>query len=175
MRVTVVGAGVVGLVTAAGFAAQGHQVTCVDRDAERIRTLEAGGLPVYEPGLAELVAAGVTAGRLRFAVVMPACDVVIVAVGTPVRPDGTFDATAVFEVADTVPDGVVLVIKSTVPVGTHAVLHERLSGRGIEIVSNPEFLREGSAVEDMLRPDRIVIGGRRGVLAELYEGLTDRI
>jgi UDPglucose 6-dehydrogenase len=175
MRVTVVGAGVVGLVTAAGFAAQGHHVTVVDRDAERIRTLSAGSLPVFEPGLASLVAAGVAALRLGFATTIGAADVVFVAVGTPVRPDGTFDATAVFEVADNVPDGIVLVIKSTVPVGTHALLRERLSGRGIEVVSNPEFLREGSAVEDMQRPDRIVIGGRRGVLAELYEGLADRI
>src|SRR5262245_51208652 len=145
MRVTVVGAGVVGLATAAGFAHQGHDVTCVDRDAERIRVLAGGGMPLFEPGLAELLAAG----GVRFATTLPPADVVVIAVGTPVDAFVSFDATAVFEVADTVPDGTLLVIKSTVPVGTHKVLRERLAGRDIEIVSNPEFLREGSAVEDV--------------------------
>ncbi|MGB0679707.1 MAG: UDP-glucose dehydrogenase family protein [Polyangiales bacterium] len=168
MQVAVIGCGYVGLVTGAGFAETGASVRSVDIDEERIRQLEAGQIPIFEPGLSELVARNTQAGRLSFssdvAQAVAEADVVFIAVGTPPRPDGAADLRAVDRVAETIRDHAggrtVVALKSTVPVGT-AVRVSRIlqdSPHPIHVVSNPEFLKEGDAVNDFLRPDRIVIG-----------------
>jgi UDPglucose 6-dehydrogenase len=173
MRVCTIGAGYVGLVTAAGFAETGNTVTCVDVDREKIARLESGAIPIYEPGLEDLVARNVAGGRLAFSTEVRAAvagaEVVFVAVGTPPRADGAADLRAVDAVAEVVASAATgplcLVLKSTVPVGTNARVRRIVDGsatsteRGrVHVVSNPEFLKEGDAVADFLRPDRIVIG-----------------
>ena len=169
--VVVVGAGYVGLVTGACFAAIGHQVICVDSDPDRIRDLEGGRIPIYEPGLDTLVAETVAAGRLSFSgvleTVLPGADAVFIAVGTPPRPaDGLPDLSAVFAVArqigENAEDPALIVVKSTVPIGTSARVEKLIQsldrGADLEIASNPEFLREGSAIDDFMKPDRVVCG-----------------
>ncbi|MCC6522914.1 MAG: UDP-glucose/GDP-mannose dehydrogenase family protein [Polyangiaceae bacterium] len=168
MKLCIVGTGYVGLVSGTCFAETGNEVTCVDIDASKIAELEAGRLPIYEPGLEELVLANVTAGRLRFstdiAEAVANAVVSFVAVGTPPRSDGGADLSAVDRVAERVAAHVaeesVLVMKSTVPVGTNARMRRIVAGarHRVHVVSNPEFLREGEAVADFLRPDRVVIG-----------------
>ncbi len=182
MRVTVAGAGCVGVASAAAFAAWGHDTTCADIDRERIRSLSRGVLPFHEPGLQVLVAQGVEAGRLRFAdelrSALSDADVVVVAVGDAVAVDAVADA-----VSTTARRRTVLAIKSTVPLGTCRALGARLAGgvTPIDVVSFPEFLREGSAVEDVLRPDRVVVGvGRdaapaRAAIEELCGPVRERI
>ena len=184
MKICMVGTGYVGLVSGAGFAATGARVTCVDVDADKITQLEAGKIPIFEPGLDTLVAANVADGRLMFSAdvegTIAASDVVFIAVGTPPRADGAADLTAVDNVAETIARNcsreTVVVIKSTVPVGTNARVR-RIVGEAahpIHVVSNPEFLKEGDAVNDFLRPDRIVIGcdpednHAKKVMARLY-------
>lgn len=189
MKVTVVGAGYVGLVSAACFAEFGFDVTCVDKEERKIKALEAGKIPIYEPGLEQIVQANHAAGRLVFsrelAPAVAEADVVFIAVGTPTRRgDDSADLSYVFgageEIAKAMDGFTVVVTKSTVPVGTAAKLRKLISDTrpdaDFEVASNPEFLREGSAVEDFLRPDRIVIGvtseRAEGPLSQLYRPLT---
>ena len=188
MRIAMVGAGYVGLVTGACFSEFGTDAVCVDRDADRIERLRQGEMPIYEPGLDDLVARNVAAGRLSFTTdlqeAVGEAEVVFIAVGTPSRRgDGHADLSFVFEAAREVAGAVrgytVLVTKSTVPVGTGAQVAE-IVGRmrpdaEIDVVSNPEFLREGAAIEDFLHPDRVVIGAEtdraRDAMRELYRPL----
>lgn len=174
MRVTIFGTGYVGLVTGTCLAEVGNDVICVDVDAEKIARLERGEIPIYEPGLETLVAANRGSGRLRFstdaAQAIEHAQIIFIAVGTPPDEDGSADLSHVLTVARTVGSHlsryVVVVNKSTVPVGTadavRAAVRGELEARGSEVafdvVSNPEFLKEGDAVQDCLRPDRIVIG-----------------
>jgi UDPglucose 6-dehydrogenase len=163
--IAVIGTGYVGLVTAAGFAQLGSEVWCVDIDAEKIARLERGEIPIYEPGLAECIAAN--RGGMHFSTELaPALEhaqLLFVAVGTPPTYSGDADLTAVHAVVDAMPrsDHHALVMKSTVPVGTGAAIRRSLAERGKEgfaYVSCPEFLKEGSALEDFLKPDRVVVG-----------------
>ena len=188
MRIAMVGAGYVGLVTGSCFSEFGTDVVCVDKDAARIRALRQGDMPIFEPGLDDLVARNVDAGRLSFTTdleeAVGEADVVFIAVGTPSRRgDGHADLSFVFEAAREVAVAVrgytVLVTKSTVPVGTGARVAE-IAGQlrpdtEIDVVSNPEFLREGAAIEDFMRPDRVVIGAEtdraRAAMQELYRPL----
>jgi UDPglucose 6-dehydrogenase len=171
MRITMIGSGYVGLVSGACFSDFGHQVVCVDKDADKIAALNAGRMPIFEPGLAALVAANVAAGRLSFttdlAPAVDGADAIFIAVGTPSRRgDGHADLSYVFaateEIADALTGPSVVVTKSTVPVGTgdrvEAILREKRPDLDTAVVSNPEFLREGAAIGDFKRPDRIVIG-----------------
>ena len=171
MRIAMIGSGYVGLVSGACFSEFGVDVVCVDRDAEKIASLEAGRMPIFEPGLEDLVAANRRAGRLTFstdlAAAVGAADAVFIAVGTPSRRgDGHADLSFVFEAAEEIArslDGyTVVVTKSTVPVGTGRkvakIIGDARPDADFDIVSNPEFLREGSAINDFMRPDRVVIG-----------------
>jgi UDPglucose 6-dehydrogenase len=173
MKLTIIGTGYVGLVTGACFAEVGHQVVCVDNDAEKVRVLQAGGLPIYEPGLDDLVKQNVACGRLRFttstAEGVEKSDVIFIAVPTPPLPDGSVDSSFIEKVAREIAAAMtgykIVVDKSTVPVRTGEKVAEtikRYSKAQVEfdVVSNPEFLREGFAVEDLMKPDRIVIGVR---------------
>jgi UDPglucose 6-dehydrogenase len=170
MRLVTFGVGYVGLVTSTGLAELGHDVLCVDIDASRIQKLRDGILPIYEPGLSDLVRRNVRSGRLRFAVSVESpydeAEVYFIAVGTPQGPDGSADTRAVFSVAETIAaigkkPGLVA-IKSTVPVGTCDAVQAKLALADVhlEAVSNPEFLKEGAAVQDFFRPDRIILGAR---------------
>lgn len=191
MRIAMIGTGYVGLVSGACFADLGHTVTCVDIDPEKIRKLEAGIIPIYEPGLDELVKRNVEAGRLSFTTevseAVPGADAAFVAVGTPPRPeDGHADMRYVHAAAEAIAASMtgftVIVDKSTVPVGTAREVSEIVARirnpEEFEVVSNPEFLREGAAVDDFLEPDRVVVGVRseraRGVMEGVYKPLTDR-
>ncbi len=189
MRVAMIGTGYVGLVSGACFADFGHVVTCVDKDASKIERLEQGVMPIYEPGLETLVAKNVEEGRLFFAVdgadAIRQADAVFIAVGTPSRRgDGHADLTYVYEaakeIADLIDGFTVIVTKSTVPVGTgdeiERIIRERRPDADFAVVSNPEFLREGAAIGDFKRPDRVVVGTdderARRVMSELYRPLN---
>ncbi|HEY1880145.1 MAG TPA: UDP-glucose/GDP-mannose dehydrogenase family protein [Caulobacteraceae bacterium] len=189
MRVAMIGTGYVGLVSGACFADFGHTVTCIDNDAGKIEQLVAGVMPIYEPGLEALVERNVREGRLAFttdgAEPVAQADAVFIAVGTPSRRgDGHADLTYVHqaakEVARRVDGFTVVVTKSTVPVGTgdeiEALMREVNPDADVAVVSNPEFLREGSAIEDFKRPDRVVVGlddeRARAVMHELYRPLS---
>lgn len=188
MNIAIIGTGYVGLVTGACLAEFGVQVTCMDRDEAKIAQLQAGGVPFYEPGLRELVDKTARAGRLRFTSRLPEAVrgslVVFIAVGTPPRGDGSADLRYVESVAREVAEHLdgykVIVTKSTVPVGTGARLRAIIADRRRETVefdvaSNPEFLREGAAIEDFLRPNRVVIGATSpqaiAILKDLYRPL----
>jgi UDPglucose 6-dehydrogenase len=188
MRIAVIGAGYVGLVSGTCFADFGHTVVCVDSDEEKIRSLRAGGVPIYEPGLDALIAANVSGGRLSFetdfASAVQNADVVFIAVGTPSRRgDGHADLSFVYAVARQIAEAArgftVVVTKSTVPVGTgdevERIIREVAPAADVAVVSNPEFLREGAAISDFKRPDRIVIGlhddRARDVMTEVYRPL----
>ncbi|MFC0219692.1 UDP-glucose dehydrogenase family protein [Pseudochelatococcus lubricantis] len=188
MRVTMIGSGYVGLVSGACFAEFGHIVTCVDRDAGKIEALQKGKMPIYEPGLDEIVANNVRAERLFFTTqlkeAVTTADVVFIAVGTPSRRgDGHADLSYVHQAARDIAVAIegytVIVNKSTVPVGTgdtvERIIREMRSEAEFAIVSNPEFLREGAAINDFKRPDRIVIGTNdlraQEVMRELYRPL----
>lgn len=171
MRIAVVGSGYVGLVAGAGFANLGNTVHGVDADARKIEALRAGRIPIYEPGLEELVSRNQAAGRLRFSTDIEAAiresQIVLVAVGTPSGADGRADLSQVFDVARTVArsirDYTIVMIKSTVPVGTNDRVTECIAAATkvpFDVVSNPEFLKEGNAVADFMKPDRVVIGAR---------------
>ena len=198
MNLTVVGTGYVGLVTGACFAEMGHRVTCVDIDAEKVAKLKDGWIPIYEPGLKPIVLRGCEDGRLIFttslAEAMEDTEIIFIAVGTPPGEDGSADLKHVLEVAsaigDHLADYTVVVTKSTVPVGTaekvKQAVSRQLQNRGVkvafDVVSNPEFLKEGAAVDDFMKPDRIVIGvdsdRSREVMRELYKDFSrnhDRI
>ena len=188
MKICVVGSGYVGLVTGACLADFGMTVTGVDKDAGKIAALLQGEIPIYEPGLEEIVDKNIKAGRLRFTTdLAPAireARAVFIAVGTPPLPDGRADLSFVRQVAESIGDNLndykVIVTKSTVPVGTGQMVErtvkERSGGKQeFAVVSNPEFLREGSAIEDFLEPDRVVIGARTeravGVMLDIYAPL----
>ena len=170
MKLTIIGSGYVGLTTGTCFAEVGHEVLCVDNDPKKIETLLAGDIPIYEPGLAELVTKNVASGRLKFTTDTPEGvrhgDVIFIAVPTPPNPDGSVDLKFIEkvarEIAPAIDDYKVVVDKSTVPVKTGEKVAETIKryapDADIDVVSNPEFLREGSAVEDLMKPDRIVIG-----------------
>ena len=188
MRIVMIGAGYVGLVSGACLSQFGHEVICIDKDASRVRALEAGVIPIYEPGLDEIVATSMRAKRLSFGCDMSTAvrraDAVFISVGTPARRgDGHADLTYVFEAASEIAtylDGYTVVVnKSTVPVGTgrevHAFIRAARPDADFEVASNPEFLREGSAIEDFRRPDRVVVGcdseRARDVMREVYRPL----
>ena len=188
MRIVMIGSGYVGLVSGACLSDFGHDVICVDKDAAKIDALKAGRMPIYEPGLEQLVAGNAAAGRLSFSVdLAPAvdgADAIFIAVGTPSRRgDGHADLSYVHaaaeEIAASLTGPAVVVTKSTVPVGTgdrvEAILRERRPDLAVAVVSNPEFLREGAAINDFKRPDRIVIGTEdehaRAVMREVYRPL----
>lgn len=188
MKISVVGTGYVGLVSGACFAEFGWDITCIDKSAERIESLKQGIIPIYEPGLDELVLRNVKAGRLSFSLdyapFVEDSDAVFIAVGTPSRRgDGHADLTYVYaaaeEIAEHLSGYTVVVDKSTVPVGTArevaAIIRKANPNADFDIASNPEFLREGSAIGDFMRPDRVVIGVEsdraRDVLKELYRPL----
>ncbi|MGO9609775.1 MAG: nucleotide sugar dehydrogenase, partial [Verrucomicrobiia bacterium] len=184
-KISIVGTGYVGLVTGACFAEVGHQVICVDNDLKKVEVLRAGGIPIYEPGLEEIVKRNVLAGRLRFtgeiADGVKNSEVVFIAVPTPPNPDGSVDMSFVErvarEIAGTMTDYKIVVDKSTVPVKTGEKVAEAIKRYNkhkvdFDVVSNPEFLREGCAVQDLMQPDRVVIGvsGPRPVakMKEIY-------
>lgn len=188
MHISVIGTGYVGLVTGACFAEFGVHVTCMDSDGRRIEKLEKGEIPFYEPGIAELVAKGVKEGRLSFTTnIAQAVDkalVIFIAVGTPPSADGSADLSFVKEVGKGIAHHMnsykVIVTKSTVPVGTGETIREvvkktQKSPIRFDIVSNPEFLREGSAIEDFMRPNRVVIGADSdqaiAIMRDLYRPL----
>ena len=189
MKLTVVGTGYVGLVTGACFAEMGNHVVCVDVDTEKLGRLHRGEIPIYEPGLEQIVQRNFKRGSLEFtddlAMALDGAQVAMIAVGTPPGEDGSADLRYVLEVARGIgqhmTDYLVIADKSTVPVGTAekvtAEVNRALENRGVavpfDVVSNPEFLKEGAAVEDFMRPDRVVVGTdsdrAREVLNELYE------
>lgn len=184
MKITVVGAGYVGLVTGTCLAETGNDVVCADCDAAKVALLMQGQVPIYEPGLSELVRRNVSEGRLRFTtdVGQAAAHGVLVflAVGTPPADDGSVDLSALWAAVETIarrlaPEAIT-VLKSTVPVGTNAAVSARLArmtGRTCLVANNPEFLKEGTAIDDFMKPDRVVIGARSPaaieVLSELYQ------
>ena len=187
MNVTIFGTGYVGLVTGACFAEMGNRVLCVDVDEDKIAMLNDGRVPIYEPGLAALVAANKAADRLTFSADPKAgvvhADIVFLAVGTPARSDGSTDLRNVFAVAKSIGEHldhpVVVASKSTVPVGTadeiERIIEAKLAERGMDlrfaVISNPEFLKEGAAVSDFMRPDRIVLGSSDERATRLLEEL----
>jgi len=189
VKITMIGSGYVGLVSGACFADFGHDVTCVDKDETKIDALRAGRIPIFEPGLDQLVAKNVAAGRLAFATDLAAAvgsaDAVFIAVGTPSRRgDGHADLSYVYaaaaEIAHALKGFTVIVDKSTVPVGTgdevERIIRETNPQADFAVISNPEFLREGAAIDDFKRPDRVVIGGEdpRGleVMRQVYRPLV---
>jgi UDPglucose 6-dehydrogenase len=182
MRIAIVGTGYVGLVTGTCLADSGNQVTCVDINAAKIECLEQGKIPIYEPGLSELVLRNAAAGRLHFttnlAKAMQGAHLVFLAVGTPSAEDGSADLSALWGVvkslAPLLGEETVVVIKSTVPVGTNSAVAARLqelTGRTCEVASNPEFLKEGAAINDFQFPDRVVVGVRSERAAEVLQEL----
>lgn len=188
MKIAMVGSGYVGLVSGACFADFGHDVVCIDNDAGKIERLQAGIMPIYEPGLAELVATNVRGGRLSFSTDLASsiagAQAIFIAVGTPSRRgDGHADLSYVYTVSHKIAENLsgpaVIVTKSTVPVGTsdvvEQIIRDRNPGVQFAVVSNPEFLREGAAIGDFKRPDRIVVGAEgdweRGVMSEVYRPL----
>ena len=188
MHVTMIGTGYVGLVSGACFSEFGHNVTCVDKDAGKIDALQAGRIPIFEPGLEKLVETNIAAGRLTFTTDLHQpvadADAVFIAVGTPSRRgDGHADLSYVYdaarEVAAALNGYTVIITKSTVPVGTGAevarIVGEARPDAAFDVASNPEFLREGAAISDFMRPDRVVVGTdsdrARDVMRELYRSL----
>ncbi len=190
MKITMIGTGYVGLVSGACFADFGHDVVCVDKDSGKIDAILSGRMPIYEPGLDQLVANNIAADRLTFTTDLAAgvkgADAIFIAVGTPSRRgDGHADLSYVYaaarEIAEAVDGPTVIVTKSTVPVGTgdevERIIHEVRPGMDIQVVSNPEFLREGAAISDFKRPDRVVVGTTGNerattVMAQIYRPLN---
>lgn len=183
MNITVVGTGYVGLVAGVCFADAGHQVVCVDNDKRKVDLLIDGKVPIYEPGLEDIMAPAFKAGRLVFTTELSkgvdTSEVIFIAVGTPERADGSADLSTTFLVAEQIAlaakSDKIVVLKSTVPVGTAAEVQKLLDQKSkfhLEVVNNPEFLKEGAAIDDFLRPDRIVIGCQsekaKDTMKELY-------
>ncbi len=188
MKIAMIGTGYVGLVSGVCFSDFGHTVVCVDKDAAKIDRLRAGEVPIYEPGLQDVMARNIAGGRLSFttdlAEAVDGVDAVFIAVGTPTRRgDGHADLTYVHaaaeEIAAALTDYAVVVTKSTVPVGTNRevrrILERTRPGLALDVASNPEFLREGAAIDDFMRPDRVVVGTESAraaeVMAEIYRPL----
>ena len=186
-RVAVIGTGYVGLTTGACLAHLGHTVVCADIDADKIAKLRDGIIPIVELGLAELVAEGMASGRLSFVVgsveAAKNCEVAFLCVPTPQGEDGSADLSYVQraseEISAALPFEAIVVNKSTVPVGSTKVVEKALKRPDVKVVSNPEFLREGSAVQDFLKPDRVVVGSDDQAaamkVASLYDGLSTRV
>ncbi len=193
MKMAVVGTGYVGLVAGTCFAESGNRVICVDCDEHKIEQLNQGEIPIYEPGLSELVKSNARSGRLTFSTDLEEAIknslVIVMAVGTPPKADGSSDLSAILNVATTI--GItmdsyrIIVMKSTVPVGTHKLVSEtisKLNDHPVDYVSNPEFMKEGAAIDDFMKPDRVVIGANNPavveIMRELYQPFmrrTDRI
>jgi UDPglucose 6-dehydrogenase len=183
VKVAVIGTGYVGLVTGTCLAESGNDVICVDKDRAKIDVLQSGQIPIYEPGLLELVLRNTRDGRLSFTTDLAAgvtrSDVLFIAVGTPQAADGAADLSTLWAVADAIAasvqgPGKLVVVKSTVPVGTTRALRDRLNQRTsspVDVASNPEFLKEGAAVDDFMRPDRIVVGTYTAHAADLLREL----
>lgn len=187
MNICILGTGYVGLVAGACFADKGNNVWCVDTDGSKIAAIESGHMPIYEPGLSGLVFKNCSQGRLRFTTSIKegikSARICFITVGTPPRPDGRADMSCVIEAAEAIgaymDHEMIIVNKSTVPIGASeavaGAIKRQLSLRqkktGFEIVSNPEFLREGSAVEDFMHPDRVVLGVDSARAAELMAAL----
>jgi UDPglucose 6-dehydrogenase len=184
MKIVMIGTGYVGLVTGTCFSESGNDVTCVDINQQKIERLKKGDIPIYEPGLTELVLRNAKAGRLKFttnlAECVPNADCVFLAVGTPQDDSGAADLTGIWSATDAIAshlkDNAVVVVKSTVPVGTNRGVKERLESqlkRNVYVASNPEFLKEGCAIDDFTKPDRVVVGSDEqfaaDVLQELYK------
>ena len=183
MKLSIIGTGYVGLVTGTCFAEMGHDVTCIDIDAKKVESMKAGKCPIYEPGLEPMMQANYKEGRLHFSNnydSVTKAEAIFLAVGTPASDDGQADLKYVFGACDSIipflKDGSIVVVKSTVPVGTGNKIREHIkakSDKKVFVVNNPEFLKEGSAVEDFMKPERIVIGfaeeaaGKK--IEELYE------
>ncbi|MGR3342682.1 MAG: UDP-glucose dehydrogenase family protein [Paracoccaceae bacterium] len=184
MKIAMIGTGYVGLVSGVCFSDFGHEVTCIDSDPDKIAMLDRGEIPIYEPGLGELLAKNVAAGRLSFggdlAAAVAAADAVFIAVGTPTRRgDGHADLTYVFsaakEIANSLSGYTVVVIKSTVPVGTNRqvkqIIRQANPDAKFDVASNPEFLREGAAVDDFMRPDRVIVGVQTEQASQVMQGI----
>ncbi len=182
MKVAMIGTGYVGLVTGTCLAENGNEITCVDIDQAKIDGLRRGEIPIYEPGLSEMVLRNAKAGRLKFttdyAEAVPSAKCVFIAVGTPQGDDGSANLNGLWAVAESLApvlaDDVVVVIKSTVPVGTNRRLKNKLrelTGRDVDVASNPEFLKEGAAIDDFTKPDRVVVGAERREVADRLEEL----
>jgi len=182
VRITVVGTGYVGLVTGSCLAETGNNVQCVDCDRQKIDRLNEGEIPIYEPGLAELVRRNTATGRLHFttdlADATATAKLILLAVGTPSADDGSVDLSALWKVVEQIAPylrrDAIVVLKSTVPVGTNAAVAGRLkelTGRDCDVASNPEFLKEGAAIEDFMKPDRVVVGTRRQEVLEVLQDL----
>ena len=188
LNVTMIGTGYVGLVSGTCFAELGHNVHCIDIDPRKIRMLESGKSPIYEPGLSDLLSRNIKSNRLTFSTdysKVKDSDIVFLAVGTPTSDDGSADLTYIFEAAKMtareVKENATIVIKSTVPVGTFQKIKDiakKETSVSFNIVSNPEFLKEGAAIEDFMKPDRIVIGTHEDegaeVMRDLYRPITDK-
>ena len=182
MRIAVVGTGYVGLVTGTCLADSGNRVTCLDIDASKVERLNRGEVPIYEPGLEELVHRNAKAGRLSFttdtAAAISSAEIIFLAVGTPPSADGSADLSALWSVVAAITPyldpNVIVITKSTVPVGTAAGIERRLreaTSRDWQVASNPEFLKEGAAIEDFQKPDRVVVGVRTPAVAEKLHAL----
>src|SRR5947209_6893747 len=182
LKIAVIGTGYVGLVTSTCLAESGNDVIGIDKDARKIAVLEGDQIPIYEPGLLELVRRNRREGRLTFttdlAQGIAAAQIIFIAVGTPQGADGAADLSSLWAVGDALAAAVtgpkVVVIKSTVPVGTNRALAERLAARtsqAVDVASNPEFLKEGAAVDDFMKPDRVVVGVRKPEVAERLQEL----
>jgi len=182
MNITVIGTGYVGLVTGTCFAESGHDVLCVDNDEQKISRLLNGEVPIYEPGLEELIRRNTAEGRLRFTTdlntAIGGAKIAFIAVGTPQAKDGSADLSAVRTVAKEIGQAMtaplIVVNKSTVPVGTAKVVTEILeenTKHDVQVVSNPEFLKEGAAIDDFMRPDRVVIGTTSDEVAVVMKDL----
>ncbi|MBC6404113.1 MAG: UDP-glucose/GDP-mannose dehydrogenase family protein [Rhodospirillales bacterium] len=189
MQLAIIGTGYVGLISGVCLSELGHRIVCIDNAIGKVGQLQLGEMPIYEPGLKELCAKNLAAGRLSFtadlAAALQGCDMVMVAVGTPSTPSGEADLgyidRAVDQLMKVMPKDGLMVIKSTVPIGTNRAIAQRIkaSGRGdIEVVSNPEFLREGKAICDFLEPDRVIVGAEsahaKAAMERLYQPLVER-
>jgi len=182
MKLAVIGTGYVGLVTGASFANSGNVVTCVDIDEKKIDGLKKGIVPIFEPGLEELVQQNTEQNRLSFATdateSVASADFVMLALGTPTNEDGSVDLAGLWSVVESIAphlnEGAIVVTKSTVPVGTNAAIFAKLkelTGRKVHVASNPEFMKEGSAIDDFSKPDRVVVGVREEAVAEKLKEL----
>jgi len=189
MKITMIGAGYVGLVTGTCFAESGNTVTCVDIDESKVERLRAGEIPIYEPGLSELILKNAADNRLSFTTdienAVSDADLVFLAVGTPQADNGAANLSYLFSAVESLAkhlnDNAIVVVKSTVPVGTNAAVRQslkELTGRECDVASNPEFLKEGAAIDDFTTPDRVVIGVRSdrasSILGELYAPFLDK-
>lgn len=182
MKIAVIGTGYVGLVTGTCFSESGNYVTCIDIDETKVKKLKAGEIPIYEPGLEEMVKRNTRAGRLMFttsyADVIPESRCIFIAVVTPMTADGSANLDSIWKVAESLApllaEDAIVIIKSTVPVGTNRKLAEMLkslTGREVDVASNPEFLKEGAAIEDFSKPDRVVVGVSRPEISEVLHEL----